>query len=143
MAVKALFFEDVWEATEIPPLVKPITLLQMCMYSAATWNFYKLHWDTNFSRGLGFKDANVHGPLFGAFLAQMLTDWIGPEGTLKRLAYANRGMSFPGDTLTCKGKVTRKYARDGQNLVECEVWVENQSGENLAPGTATVALPSR
>ena len=143
MPVKTLFFDDVRAGTEITPLVKPITLLKMNMYSAATWNFYKIHWDTVFSRELGFKDANVHGPLFGAFLSQMLTDWIGPDGTLKRLAYSNRGMSFPGDTLTCKGKVARKHTKDGQNLVECEVWVENQKGENLAPGTATVALPSK
>jgi hydroxyacyl-ACP dehydratase HTD2-like protein with hotdog domain len=136
-------FEDVQEGTEIPPLVKSITLLQMNMYSAATWSFYRIHWDTLFSQQLGYRDASVHGPLLGVYLAQMLTDWIGIDGTIKRLGYSNRRASFPGDTLTCKGRVTGKHTKDGENLVDCEIWVENQNGENLAPGTATVALPSR
>jgi hypothetical protein len=52
-------------------------------------------------------------------------------------------MDKPGDTLLCKGKVTKKYVKGGEHLVDCEVWVENQRGEKFTPGEATAALPTR
>ena len=50
-------------------------------------------------------------------------------------------MDVPGDTLVCKGTVTRKYVQDGEHLVDCDVWLENGKGENTTRGTATVRLP--
>jgi hypothetical protein len=52
-------------------------------------------------------------------------------------------MDVPGDTLTCKGKVVKKYVEGDEHCVECEVWVENSKGERTTPGTAVVVLPSR
>lgn len=49
---------------------------------------------------------------------------------------------FPGDTVTCKGKVTHKATREA--LVTCELVAENQHGEVVAgPATARLTLPSR
>jgi len=42
-----------------------------------------------------------------------------------------------------KGVVTAKRIEDGQHLVDCDIWAENQRGERTALGSATVALPSR
>ena len=36
-----------------------------------------------------------------------------------------------------------KRIEDGEYLVECEIWVENQAGLVTAPGYATVMLPSK
>jgi hypothetical protein len=42
-----------------------------------------------------------------------------------------------------KGKVAKKYVKDGYALVDLEIWAENQRGELTAPGLATVMLPSK
>ena len=48
-----------------------------------------------------------------------------------------------GDTTICKGRVIGKR-KDGEHyLVDIEMTSTNQRGENTAPGTATVILPSR
>jgi acyl-coenzyme A thioesterase PaaI-like protein len=60
---------------------------------------------------------------------------------LLRLHWSNRRPAFPGDELTCRGRITRVYMQDGQTLADCEISDENQSGEICAQGTATVALP--
>ena len=73
----------------------------------------------------------------------MVTDWIGESGTLKRLTVSYRGMDVPGDTLTCRGRVARKYVKDGEHLVDCDLWLENGKQEKTTPGSATVALPTR
>ncbi len=39
--------------------------------------------------------------------------------------------------------VTKKYQEQGANLVDCDIWLENEKGEKTTPGSATVALPVR
>lgn len=50
---------------------------------------------------------------------------------------------MPGEVLTIKGVVTKKYEEDGQYLVACDVWAENQEGRKVTIGTAIVSFPSR
>ncbi len=144
MADKKLFFEDVKVGEEIPPLVKKPTNVQLFMFSAATWNRARIHYDSDYARNNeGLPDILVHRPLQGSFLAQLLTDWMGEEGSLKKFSWSVRISSVPGDTLTCRGKVIGKHLKDKEHLVECELWIENQRGEKVTFGKATLALPSR
>ena len=135
-------FENITIGYEIHQLTKKITLVQQVMYAAATWDFHRHHYDGGFIRGLGLKAPFTDGQVLGAFLAKMITDWIGPKGILKRLNLNYKMMVFPGDTITCKGKVTDKRI-DGKNkLVFCELWIENQKGEKVVtPANAVIALP--
>lgn len=126
---------------EIPPYRVPMTKVQMMMYAAATWNPYQLHWDSEFSKSRDFADANVAGPMFGDYLAEMLVRWAGDPTRLKTLDYTNRDMAFPGDTLICRGEVRGSTVKDGMNLLNYRVWVENQEGRILAEGSATINLP--
>ena len=138
-----LSIDDVREGMEIPPLVKRPTEVALFRFSAVTWNSHRIHYDREYAASEGYPNILVQGHLHGAYLTQMLLDWIGGGGVLRRFQWSNRRAAFPGDTLTCHGRVTQVY-RDGDlNLVDCEIWEENQSGEVCAPGTATVALPSR
>ncbi len=138
-----LYFEDVQEGTEIPPLVKQPSNVQLFLFSAVTRNAHRIHYDKDFAISEGHPDVLIHGPLQGAFLAQLVTDWIGKHGVLKRISYQNRARAFIGDTITCKGRVTRKYVQGGEHCVECEIRAERQTGEVCSPGTATVILPAR
>ena len=70
-------------------------------------------------------------------------NWMGDSAFLKRLRAEMRRFNIIGDTTLCKGKVTRKYVKDGYALVDIEIWGENQRGELTAPGIATVMLPSK
>lgn len=141
--MKRLFFEDVEVGTPIPNVVKKIDLLQLIRYSAATWNFYLLHLEREFAHKKGFRDASIHAPFYGAFLAAMMTRWAGDPGRLRKLNHAVKVMGFPGDTLNAKGTVVKKYRDGGENLVDCDIWVENQDGVKVGPGSATISLPSK
>ena len=46
-------------------------------------------------------------------------------------------------TIAAKGKVTRTYREDGKNLVELDMWVENEEGKVTTPGSALLSLPSK
>ncbi|MFQ5860419.1 MAG: MaoC/PaaZ C-terminal domain-containing protein [Dehalococcoidia bacterium] len=136
-------WEDVQEGMELPSLVKGPTTRQLVRYAGASGDYYEIHYDKDFAQGTGLPGVIIHGALKSAFLGQLVTDWIGEEGTLRKLGCQYRGMDVPGDTLTCKGRVVKKYTRDGEHLVDLEVWLENGQGQSTTPGWATVALPSR
>ena len=74
----------------------------------------------------------------------MIIQRAGPNVVFKKLGLTYIAMAFPGDVLTCKGKIAEKYGKDGENLVRCELWIENQKGEKIvAPASALMALLSK
>ena len=133
-------FEDRREGQEIPPYRVTVSKAQMMMYAAATWNPNQLHWDSDFCKKRGFAEANIAGPMFGDYLAEMLVKWVGDPSRLKSLDYVNRNMAFPGDTLICRGKALGRPRQGNTELIDCQVWVENQKGEILVQGSGQVSL---
>jgi hypothetical protein len=73
-----------------------------------------------------------------AFMGQMLSDWMGVRGSLRKLSMSYKGMNFPGDIITCRGVVNAKSSHDGKQLVTLDVWAENPQGEKTVVGTGVV-----
>ena len=143
MSPEQPYFETVEIGVLIPPLTKgPLAIKDLVKFGAATDDWSEIHFDESVVRQRGLPAPVVHGPLKSAFLAQMLTTWMGPAGTLKRLACQYRGMDVAGETITCRGKVMGKSSDEGEHLVECEVWTENSKGEITTQGRAVIALPA-
>ncbi len=151
---KQLYWEDVVADTEVTPLPKVATTQMLVKWAGASGDFNPLHYEDAFAKASGTGKPIVHGALKRAWLVQMMTDWIGDEGTLKKFACRYRGMDYPrpmktmtepqeGETWWCKGKVTKKYVEDAEHYVDCDIWVENGKGEVTTPGKATVILPTR
>ncbi|MCB1631925.1 MAG: acyl dehydratase [Pseudomonadales bacterium] len=136
-------FEDVEEGMELAPVTRTVTTTQMFLYSAVSRNAHRIHYDEKFAQSEGLPKVLVQGPLQGAQLSAYITDWMGTAGFLKKFSYSNRGMALPGQALTLRGKVRRKYLIDEQGAVDLDVWEENVEGQKLAPAQATVLLPSR
>ena len=143
MMPKQLFYEDVKEGMEIPSLVKETSPRMSVEWAGASGDYDPIHYDRDYARKRRFPDAVVNGRLKVAWLIQLMSNWIGDEGRLKKIGCQHRGMDIIGDPVKCKGVVTKKYVEDGEHLVECDIWTENPKGEKTAPGKATVALPSR
>ena len=78
-----------------------------------------------------------------SWLGQMMTNWMGDDGFLRRLNCKVLLPNIFGDTTWCHGKVVDKRVDDGQHLVDVEVWTINQLGHVTTKGLATVALPTR
>jgi len=83
------------------------------------------------------------GPQRVCWLGQIVTDWMGDDGTLKKLNVSVRHPNVVGDTNTVYGKAVKKYVEDGEHLVDVEISNVNQAELATALGTATVALPSK
>lgn len=91
----------------------------------------------------GLENASDYGPQRVCWLGQFVTDWMGDDGTLKKLSCQIRHPSIIGDVNTVKGRVKNKRIENGERFIDCDIWVENQAGLVTAPGSATVTLPSK
>ena len=136
-----LHYDDVAEGDTLPTLEKTPGTRQLVMYAGASCDYYEIHYDQAFAHARGLPNVIVHGALKSAFLAQLVTDWIGELGTLKRLNVQYRGMDIAGRPMYCNGVVTARRVENGEHLVECDVWTESASGEKTTRGSALVSLP--
>jgi len=138
-----VYFEDVRVGDELPPLVKgPIQQIQLTRYAGASGDFNPIHQDPEFAKAAGMGDVFAHGMLSMGFVAQAVTDWSG-AGTVRKIGVRFTALVRLKDTVTCRARVLAKSSKDRVNLVDLEVWAENQKGEKVVTGTATVALPAR
>jgi acyl dehydratase len=138
-----VYFEDVKVGDELPPLVKgPIQQIQLTRYAGASGDFNPIHQDDEFARAAGMGGVFAHGMLSMGFVGQLVTDWAG-AGQVRRLGVRFAGLVRLKDTITCRGHVLAKSSKDDVNLVDLEVWAENDKGDKVVTGKATVALPTR
>lgn len=102
------------------------------------------HHRESVAKEVGVPGTYDYGPQRSAWLCSLVTNWMGDAAFLKRVRTELRLFNTMGDTTWCKGKVVRKYVKDGFALVDIEIRAENQRGDITSPnGLATVVLPSR
>ena len=86
---------DVAVGDELEPVVHNASRAQLFLYSAATHNPHRIHYDRDYAATEGHPDVIVHGPLQGAWLSQYVTDWAGPRGRMLSLTWQNRRSAVP------------------------------------------------
>ena len=137
------FFEDVQEGQEIPSfVVEGLTRTDLVRYAGASGDFNPIHHDEEFAKMAGNPTVFGHGMLTAGLVGKCLTDFVGAENLRRyKVRFATR--VWPGDTITCTGRVTRKYDEGEERRIDGEVVALNQKGEPTVTGSFTAALPAR
>jgi acyl dehydratase len=138
-----IYFEDIGVGDSLPALIKRPTPRQLVMWAGASGEFSEMHYDKDLALQQGFPGIIVHGMLMASFLAQLITDWMGERGDLKRIKTRNEQFVLVKEDIICKGSVAKKYVEKNDHYVECELWVEDRKGERRVSATAIVTLPGR
>src|SRR6058998_713606 len=126
MKYAKVYAEDVQIGTEMPALVKPpVQQIQLTRYAGASGDFNPIHQDAAFAKAAGMGDVFAHGMLSMGFVAQSVTDWLG-AGTVRKLGVRFTALVRLKDVITCTGRVLGTSEKNGERLVELEVWAENQ-----------------
>ena len=143
MKYAKVYVEDVKVGDTLPPLVKgPIQQIQLTRYAGASGDFNPIHQDPEFAKAAGMAGVFAHGMLSMGFVAQAVTDWAG-AGRVRKIGVRFAALVRLNDTVTCRGRVVGTSQKDGVSLVELDIWAENQKGEKVVTGKATVDLSSR
>jgi len=140
---RKLCFDDVKEGDELPAfVVENLTRSDIVRYAGASGDFNPIHHDQTFAEAAGNPTVFAHGMLNAGFVGKCVTDYVGVQN-LRQLKVRFATRVWPGDTITCKGKVTRKYEADGARLIEGELQAINQKGEVAIQGGFRASLPKR
>jgi hydroxyacyl-ACP dehydratase HTD2-like protein with hotdog domain len=126
----------------VPVLTRRPTRVQVFLFSAATWNAHRIHYDQPYARdGEGYPDVLVQAHLHACFLAQAVRGACGSGARLRRFGWQNRGPAVPGDELTVTGTVSSVAVVPEGVEVAFELAEHNQRGELCVKGWATALLP--
>jgi len=80
------YWDDVTEGMEIQSLSKIATTQMLVRWAGASGDFNPLHYDAVVAASFGTGRPIVHGALKRQWLIQLVTDWMGAEGFLKKFA---------------------------------------------------------
>ncbi|MFN8169155.1 MAG: MaoC/PaaZ C-terminal domain-containing protein [Candidatus Nanopelagicales bacterium] len=136
---------DLEVGTEAPVLERTIELPDMVAYAGSTWDWHRLHYDTDYLAAKRVPAPVVDGQVFGALLAEQLLDWLGPRAVLRTLHFRFKALVFAGETVRCVATVTAvEPDPDGAGdlvHVESRVEVVGDGRVAVAPAGATVVVP--
>ena len=98
---------------------------------------------TESARELGLERPIVPGTMSMAMITRLVTDWMGPRGTLQFIDVSFRRPVQHDDRLQSQALVTDTTEEDGRGVVKLDIYLENERGERPLQGTAAVELPRR
>ena len=131
---------DLQIGQEIAVLKKKPDRVQIARFAGATGDFNPIHVDEEFGKkALG--GTIVHGLCIMGFISQLMTDWLGDPGALKKLGVRFNGMVRPGEEITILGTLSKKEKREGHYWIVCDVAAENEKREKVQIGTAEAVVP--
>lgn len=103
-----------------------------------------VHWSKWAANLAGLPQPYDLGAQRHSWVIQLLCNWMGDEGWLKRCYAEYRSFVFLSDVVWLRGKVVHKYIDESNEYcVDIETSGFNQRGEDTIPGKATVILPSK
>ena len=123
-----------------PWTVGPISLTDVVRYQGASGDFNPIHHDVDFAQASGFTRPLVVGMYQAGVLNTYAAEWLGPEN-VRRTKVRWKTPLFPGDLITCSGKVARKYQEHGERRVDVELVCTNQTGAVAVEGAMTFVVP--
>lgn len=132
---------DLKVGEELPSRAHTATSISLFLYNAAIWNAHRIHYDETYAKEEeGHPGVVIDGPLQGDWLSQAAINWVADHGYLVEFEYNNRQASYLGETLYSGGRITGISVEDG--LVKLELFIRNEHGDVVTPGSATVSFNS-
>jgi acyl dehydratase len=142
VAEQKLFYEDVSVGDEAPAFSHELTRTDLVRYAGASGDFNPIHHDEIAATSAGLPSVFGHGMFTMGMLGKALTDYVG-VGNLRSYKVRFTKQTWPGEELTTRITVAKKYDEDGEHRIDLECEVLNASGEAKVSGVAIAAIPPR
>lgn len=105
---------------------------------------YSVHYNDYAARLQGAQAAYDVGIQRSCWGIHGLTNWMGDSGFLKAVECQYRSHVYLSDVIRLGGRVAAKQVdAAGDHVVRLTTWATNQRGQDVMPGTAIIALPTR
>jgi acyl dehydratase len=133
-------YEEIQIGDALGPEEMYLSKDQVRAYARATGMYVPRFTDDEGARKEGLPGMITPGNMSLAILSKLVTDWVGASGArMVRLGTTYRQPVLPDHSIALHGFVTHK--NDADHSAEMDVWIENEDGERLVIGTASVQFP--
>jgi acyl dehydratase len=138
MTTVHLTFDDVQVGDQLPSLEIPLDRTLIVAGAVASRDYQDVHHDTELAREKGSKDIIMNILTTNGFVGRFVTDWAGPDATIRAIRIRLGAPNYPGDTMTMTGEVTDTDS--DTSTVTVTVRGANSLGDHVS-GTVEVGLP--
>ena len=129
------------EGGELPSLTKLVTQENVNLYAEASGDHNPIHIDEEFASKTALGGRVAHGMLILAYVSEMMLGAFGkPWLSGGKLDVRFKSAARPGDIITVSGKVIKLEKSAGQTAVTCSVLCNNDKGEGIITGEATLTI---
>ena len=134
----AVQYADVRVGDEIPEAQIPITAALIVGGALASRDFTPVHHDAAAAKAPGAQDIFMNILTTNGLVGRFVTDWAGPDATIKQLGIKLGAPNHPGDTMKLVGSVAAKD--DASHEIQVQLVGKNGWGHHVE-GTVTLTLP--
>jgi acyl dehydratase len=127
--------------THVQQTFGPVTREMFVRYAGASGDFNPVHYDEPFAHAAGFPSPFAPGMFPAALLATYATNWLG-AGNVRRFKVRFREQVWPGDVLTCSGRVSKVSDVDSDSIGTVDLTCTRQDDAVVVTGTADFVLGS-
>ncbi|MFD4241299.1 MaoC family dehydratase [Streptomyces sp. NPDC058525] len=121
----------------LPPLEIPVTRTLIVAGAIASRDYQDVHHDAALAREKGSPDIFMNILTTNGLVGRYVTDHLGPQAVLRKVAIRLGAPNYPGDTMTLSGTVTAVAG----STVEIRVVGANGIGHHVT-GTVTAEVPA-
>ena len=132
-------YDSIVIGEKLPPLTIGVTAGLIVGGAIASRDFTPVHHEKAAAQAAGLPDVFMNILTSNGLMYRYVTDWSGPETTLKRIDVKLGAPNLPGMVMTITGEVTAKD--DAAGTVIISVSGDNNVWGNHMAGMVRVALP--
>lgn len=124
-----------------PWVMEPQTRTDFVRYQGASGDMNPIHHDQTYAEAAGYPSPFSVGMLQAGLLGTYATDWLGADN-IRSFRTRFKEQVWPGDVLTCTGRVVQEYDKDGVAMVDVEIDCTRQTGGIAATAWASFVVGS-
>ena len=132
-------YDSIVIGEKLPPLTIGVTAGLIVGGAIASRDFTPVHHEKAAAQAAGLPDVFMNILTSNGLMYRYVTDWSGPETTLKRIDVKLGAPNLPGMVMTITGEVTARD--DAAGTVDISVSGDNNVWGNHMAGMGRVALP--
>jgi acyl dehydratase len=132
--------DEVAVGLELPAFRRITDFENWNRFAAVNDEFSPTHMDDQGGKRAGFPTAIGMGYLQWSYLHNVLRDWVDGRGRIARASCQFRAPNLRGQAITARAIVTRISEGVEGDVVELEMWIENEDSVKLCRGNAAVIL---
>ena len=138
MSLDSLKQSDVNVGDALPELIIPLTTSLIVSGAIASRDFTPVHHDKAVAQASGVPDVFMNILTTNGLVGRFVSDWAGPDATIKQLGIKLGSPNHPGDTMKLVGSVSAKD--DVRHEIQIRLVGKNGWGHHVE-GTVTLTLP--